>query len=351
MRILIVDHNVVYQILSGKSVLDFAKSLDGAISLDFVFNRETELSCALIDLGFNVYIYRHGNSAYRIVRIFGFLFALIKILFLLLHKNYSVLHANNVMAGRLVVISGWLMRKKRVLHIRNPSIPKRQLWLLYLADTFYCVSEYVKKSVIPSDLWHKCRIVYDGFEIDVKFTSRVKNFEKPLTVGMLSRISYQKGIHLFGALSEEFGRNELRFVHMGGSRVKPLAGSYEHGVIESYMGVEWIPYKSNTEEFFDDIDVFILTAVEDEAFGRVLIESMARGIPCICTKCGGPEELIEHGVTGLLAEPTLEDLRVKLENIMRDVNLREELGRSGMEYAIANFCIDAYRDRILTGYH
>jgi glycosyltransferase involved in cell wall biosynthesis len=138
---------------------------------------------------------------------------------------------------------------------------------------------------------------------------------------------------------------------MGGSRVKPLAGSYEHGVIESYMGVEWIPYKSNTEEFFDDIDVFILTAVEDEAFGRVLIESMARGIPCICTKCGGPEELIEHGVTGLLAEPTLEDLRVKLENIMRDVNLREELGRSGMEYAIANFCIDAYRDRILTGYH
>lgn len=46
-------------------------------------------------------------------------------------------------------------------------------------------------------------------------------------------------------------------------------------------------------------DIFLLSS-QTEGFSISTIEAMAAGIPVIATKSGGPEEIIEHNVTGLL---------------------------------------------------
>jgi glycosyltransferase involved in cell wall biosynthesis len=49
-----------------------------------------------------------------------------------------------------------------------------------------------------------------------------------------------------------------------------------------------------------DVSVLVLPSVVPETFGRVLVEAMAAGVPCISTDFGGQSEVIEHEKTGLL---------------------------------------------------
>ncbi len=63
----------------------------------------------------------------------------------------------------------------------------------------------------------------------------------------------------------------------------------------------WYPH----EELLDSLSSyrgFILPSIEDSN-GIVVQEAMALGLPTICLDWGGPQLLIEHGVTGYLIEP------------------------------------------------
>lgn len=55
-------------------------------------------------------------------------------------------------------------------------------------------------------------------------------------------------------------------------------------------------------DWFDAIDVAV-HASWGEAFGLVLVEAMALGTPVVATSVGGPAEIIEDGVSGLLVAP------------------------------------------------
>lgn len=55
-------------------------------------------------------------------------------------------------------------------------------------------------------------------------------------------------------------------------------------------------------DWFDAMDVTV-HASWGEAFGLVLVEAMALGTPVVATSVGGPSEIIEDGVSGLLVAP------------------------------------------------
>jgi glycosyltransferase involved in cell wall biosynthesis len=55
--------------------------------------------------------------------------------------------------------------------------------------------------------------------------------------------------------------------------------------------------------YYDSSDVLLVPSLWREPFGLVIAEAMARGLPVIASNTGGPAEILEHEVNGLLIEP------------------------------------------------
>ncbi len=91
--------------------------------------------------------------------------------------------------------------------------------------------------------------------------------------------------------------------------------------------------KENIPALIADASIFTMTSYT-EGVPNALMEAMALGLACVSTDCpcGGPGELIEEGVNGMLVPVNDEKaLGEKLRRLMEDEALRERLGKNALE--------------------
>jgi glycosyltransferase involved in cell wall biosynthesis len=98
------------------------------------------------------------------------------------------------------------------------------------------------------------------------------------------------------------------------------------------------------------IDVLLHTP-RIEAFGLVVIEAMATGLPVVATRVGGVPELVREGSTGLLAESEQpESIADALQRLLIDRGLRASMGAEGRRVAVAEYGRELYAKRHLQLY-
>lgn len=72
----------------------------------------------------------------------------------------------------------------------------------------------------------------------------------------------------------------------------------------------------------------------EEDYGYITLEAMLCAKPVITTTdSGGPTELVEHEVSGLVVDPTPQALGVAIERLWRDRRAGRRMGRAGLERA------------------
>lgn len=99
--------------------------------------------------------------------------------------------------------------------------------------------------------------------------------------------------------------------------------------------------------------IFVLPAnARAEAFGTVLLEAMASGLPCVTTEVGsGTSWVVQDNVTGYVVPPAQpEALAHALRTLLADAELRQRMGRAARERVEAEFTQDAMVARVLTIY-
>ncbi len=85
-------------------------------------------------------------------------------------------------------------------------------------------------------------------------------------------------------------------------------------------------------EVLRETDIFLLTS-RNEGFGLSLIEAQSMGIPVVASMVGGVVEALVHNKTGFvfnLNNP--QDAVLHLLTLIRDKNLRDEMGRAGRKF-------------------
>ena len=93
--------------------------------------------------------------------------------------------------------------------------------------------------------------------------------------------------------------------------------------------VQLAGFQPHPEQWFPAFDVF-LHGARMEAFGLVLVEAMACGVPVVAPRVGGIPDVVSHGETGLLVDrPDVEELAAALASLLGSKERRATLGAAG----------------------
>ncbi len=86
---------------------------------------------------------------------------------------------------------------------------------------------------------------------------------------------------------------------------------------------------------------------EYEAFGLVLLESLAAGTPVVASRVGGIPEFVEDGKAGLLVPPKSPTaLAVAMEKVWSDRDLARRMGEYGRDHVVPRYTWDGLADRL-----
>jgi rhamnosyl/mannosyltransferase len=101
-------------------------------------------------------------------------------------------------------------------------------------------------------------------------------------------------------------------------------------------------------------DLFVLPAnSRAEAFGKVLLEAMSAGLPCITTELGtGTSFVVQHEVTGLVVAPgEPRALAVALKRLLNDDALRRKMGAAAKKRVAHEFSPQRMAQAVEEVYH
>jgi glycosyltransferase involved in cell wall biosynthesis len=95
--------------------------------------------------------------------------------------------------------------------------------------------------------------------------------------------------------------------------------------------------QEHPEVFYRAADILAFPS-QEETFGNVLVEAMAHGLAVVSTRVGVAVDCLRHGDNALLvprAEPA--ELARAIDRLIRDVALRERLGRAARREVVERF--------------
>jgi len=213
--------------------------------------------------------------------------------------------------------------------------------ILKAADKIICTSiDYIEnsaaKSVYQSNQ-QKFVAVPPGVDT-TEFQPRLKNqdllkkyFILPdekvvLFVGGLDAAHYFKGLDLLIDAFAETDLNQVKLLIVGEGNLKE---NYIHKVKELNLGDKIIFAESVDDEelplYYNLADLFVLPSIDSsEAFGIVLLEAMASGVPILASNLPGVRSVVQKGISGeLFAVKNGTDLAEKIKIISNDDNLRK----------------------------
>jgi glycosyltransferase involved in cell wall biosynthesis len=95
----------------------------------------------------------------------------------------------------------------------------------------------------------------------------------------------------------------------------------------TYAGI--VTSRDELAKFYLDATIFCLPA-RHEPYGLVVQEAMAFGLPCIATRVGALDEIIDDAVTGrIVAAENVDELADELLVLLDDPDRCDQMGRAG----------------------
>ena len=139
-------------------------------------------------------------------------------------------------------------------------------------------------------------VVGNGFDLDNYVFQNSKN--GPLA--WVGRVAPEKGLEDAVYVADKLGEKlNVWGIIQDESYAEKIEKSCSPGILE------WKGFLK-TEKLQGQLGkcrALLNTPKWNEAYGNVIVESLACGVPVIAYKRGGPSEIIRHGETGFLAEP------------------------------------------------
>ena len=248
-------------------------------------------------------------------------------------------HNSESAEGGKIVQDGMIQRIKAI----------RRRLLSRSIDLFVGVSRYVADRIISNGIdTGKVRTVYNGVDLE-RFSpvQRKESYREKLGIRdervkvatFVGQLVHGKGVNtLLEAATAICGRREdILFLIAGEGILKERLMSFirEKGLEPK---IRYLGQRSDAEDIYRASDICICPSVWNEAFGLVLAEAMACGVPTIASRVGGIPEVVEDGKCGYLVPPgDSAALASAIETLCDDDQLRISFSRHARQRAIEKF--------------
>lgn len=235
----------------------------------------------------------------------------------------------------------------------NKSFIKTKLYNFVFKNTYViCLANNLARDIQPvySDAPF---IVPCGIPIHPKSNQKVCKQDNAVQILYLSNYIENKGIlKLIDALEILKGQEFIFNVRLVGAPTDLSIETIENYIrkrsLENCIEVIGPRYGEDKYNEFVSADIFVLpTFYSNEAFPLVNLEAMQFSLPVISTDEGGISEAVINDVTGFVIEPrNIQQLADKLILLIKDKNLREEMGGKGRDLFFKYFTLQHFEDNI-----
>ena len=222
------------------------------------------------------------------------------------------------------------------------------------------ISEVIGKHMVQdfSVPAENIRVIARSVDVQKFNLPRAARKDKSLTVVMIGRITPLKGHPYFlKAMARVIHQMpSVRVQIIGDAPPKKQYYKDELVLLAKRLGisaqVEFMGNRRDIPQLLSKADCLVLSTVTQEAFGRVIIEAQAAGVPVVATRVGGVNEIIEHEKTGLLVLPKdIEAMSAAVLRILKDPAFSAALVVSAKEKIEARYTLARMVDATIAVYH
>jgi glycosyltransferase involved in cell wall biosynthesis len=268
----------------------------------------------------------------------------------------AVVHAYLGLPGFYGAVAGRLAGAKVITTIRIAG-PRRRLSDVTERFAFLISDRIIANSRAGAEFYFrrfpgmgKTEIIYNGYDLtdfDPTPTRSRADLGLPrdgLLIGHVANLTYLKDYPTFlRALSRVFAETEQGravIVGDGTKRAEYEALARSLGVSERIL---FMGHRRDVLELVRHFDVCVLAShpAYSEGLSNSIAEYMGLGKAVVATDLGGNPELVADGQTGLLCPGGDADAMAEcILRLLKDDELRRDMGRRGMEFFRANLTLD-----------
>jgi glycosyltransferase involved in cell wall biosynthesis len=276
-------------------------------------------------------------------------------------ENVDLIHSHLPDQNFYSCLAGWLTGRKTIVTYHGPVEFSRvdQLrheiklrWVRHSAAVVVVVCDYVGQILTRVGFpLEKIVRIYNGIDTKLfipgperKLHDELRLPERTQLVGMVANLRHCKGYEFFIRAARKVADvlPHVQFVAVGG----PVDEGVEERLTDlvRQLGLQdvfhFLGFRTDTPGILADLDVFVLSSLS-EGFPLAILEAMAAGRPIVVTRCGGPAEVVEDGVSGLLVPPADADaLASKICELLSDPGRAAVLGRNAQTRASRQFSLE-----------
>ncbi len=196
----------------------------------------------------------------------------------------------------------------------RPFLRRLDRWLAKGTDAYVCIASHLMKQQVPTGYWDRSVIIPQFFDLDRFVDGRIdlpvidalSDPARPI-LGFVGRLEPEKGISIAIAamrgIVDAVPGAQLRIIGTGTLEADLKNQVAELGLIDH---VDFMGHRTDICDQMAAMDLLLIPSY-NEAFGIVVLESIAAGVPLLGSRSGAFPEILENGKYGTLAEPDAPD--------------------------------------------
>lgn len=281
----------------------------------------------------------------------------------------DVVHVQYMAPGSLTILLFKLLGVKIVIatahtpgHIyKRKWIP--QLIAKYLTESFLCVSKSSEESFFDEEAQEfskesfsegrKHFTIYNCVEIDQNNVHVANENSDIFTIGIVSRLSYEKGVDIMISAMPMILKNypNIKLLVVGDGaekeRLYDLVMKLEVSDVITWAGLQ---PKDELAGYYAQMDLVAVPS-RFEGFGLTAIEAMSYEIPVIASNIDGLREVIEDSISGILVKNESSEAYAKeIIGLIKDPVRMKTLGKNSRVRVLENFSFKIYEKSISNMY-